>query len=135
MPYVFLKKINKIVDPLLKPLVLRIHGLGVTASHLTLTGLFFGVLGVALLYTKPLISLPLLLLYVLCDTLDGVLARQSQTQSSRGQSLDYNVDRLIALLFLLNYLLHTKQIILPATGFSILALIWLDEQKTRLTAS
>ncbi|MBD3262371.1 MAG: hypothetical protein GF334_12030 [Candidatus Altiarchaeales archaeon] len=128
MPYVHLKKINKnLLDPLLAPAMRYLYLLGLRPLHLTLLGLVSGVLGVALLYAKPLHSLPLLLFYLVCDTLDGVMARSTQTQTPLGQYLDYNVDRLIAVLFLLNYYHHTRELLLPATGLLVLGIIWLKE--------
>lgn len=85
-------KMRAIIDPPLNRLGRFIAGVGLSADHITLIGLGFGLAaGVAIALQSFLAALILLLLSRLADGLDGAVARAT-TKTDRGGYLDIVCD-------------------------------------------
>lgn len=78
---------------LLRPTVVRLHAMGVTANQITLLAMLASVLlgGVLMCFPKPLffISLPVFLFFRMAlNAIDGMLAREFNQQSTLGAILN-----------------------------------------------
>ncbi|HHQ44843.1 MAG TPA: CDP-alcohol phosphatidyltransferase family protein [Candidatus Altiarchaeales archaeon] len=127
MVYASLKKIKAVLDRIFRPLMKLLHNLGVKPVHLTLLSLPSGTFGVLFLFKNPLVAFPLVLAYLAFDIMDGMLARHTDNTTEFGHLLDYNVDKLIASMFLVSLLLNTEIRLLPAFGLLAIGLITLEE--------
>ena len=127
MPYSQLKKVKKIVDRALTPYTRLLEWMGVKPNHLTLLSLPTGVAGALLLFDKPIIAFTLIAVYFTCDFTDGMLARHTGNETGFGDKLDYNIDRLIATVFLANLYFKTEITLLPVAGVTLIALITLED--------
>lgn len=87
------KFITPIIQPLLHPVVIRLHKRGVTADQLTLLGFIIGMLVLPLLaYELWFGALIAIVLNRIFDGLDGALARYANQSSSAGGYLDITLD-------------------------------------------
>ncbi|MBI5392021.1 CDP-alcohol phosphatidyltransferase family protein [Candidatus Woesearchaeota archaeon] len=105
MDFVVVQKVKKKITPFLTPLLKFLDHIGVTAHFLTFISFISGLFSLYFLFT-PQLLLPLAFLHIVCDVLDGQLARYSKTFSPLGFYLDYGNDRLIELLLLLRISFH-----------------------------
>jgi phosphatidylglycerophosphate synthase len=81
---------------LLRPLLGMLHGLRVTANHLTLLSLLAGLAFCPVfLYGSQALAFGLLLLHVVLDGFDGPLARHTQRASNRGSVTDTAADQVV----------------------------------------
>ncbi|HUJ59781.1 MAG TPA: CDP-alcohol phosphatidyltransferase family protein [Kofleriaceae bacterium] len=84
-----------------EPIVRALSALGITANNLTWSALVLGLgAGVALAWAQWGLATLLSTASVICDILDGQVARASKTGSSRGELLDAAVDRYTEFAFL-----------------------------------
>lgn len=116
MVYRILKRIKKHIDRGLSPVLKSAYRLGLRPTHITLLSIPVGVAGVLLMYENPLFGAPLVLSYVVLDVLDGSLARVTDSVTASGDRLDFVGDRLVATLFLINYLIHDGSRLFGITG-------------------
>lgn len=80
----------------LRPLLRLLHGLSVTADHLTLLSLLAGLAFCPVfLWGSQALAFGLLLLHVVLDGLDGPLARHAQRASNRGSVTDTAADQVV----------------------------------------
>ncbi len=87
------KFITPIIQPLLHPVVIRLHKQGMTADKLTLLGFIIGMLVLPLLaYELWFGALIAIVLNRIFDGLDGALARYANQSSSAGGYLDITLD-------------------------------------------
>lgn len=132
MVYGQVKKLKVVVDKALNPYTRLLQRLGIKPIHLTILSLPTGVAGAILVFSKPTIAFPLLITYFTLDFTDGMLARHTKNETRLGEILDYNIDRLIAVTFLLNIHHTTGAIALPLVGLSFILMVTLDEIKQYL---
>jgi len=98
-----LSKLKSKVELLLTPLIDALIRLNMKPIHCTLLGFVLTVLSVALLVagTSLLLVAAVFLSGTVMDMVDGMLARRSRSQSSRGSFLDSVADRYEESIFLL----------------------------------
>ena len=127
MVYRRLRVLKGYVDAALSPLMRLLGGWGVQPIHLTLLSLPCGLLGVWLLFSRPLLSAALVLAYFTLDFMDGTLARVTGQETEYGGRLDFAVDRLVAASFLVLLYLNTGELLLPAVGLTLIFAVSLED--------
>lgn len=74
----------------------------ISPCQMTILGLFFGCLaGVSIPFFPPVVPLVIVLVSVMCDFLDGAMARYSRKTSKLGAALDKMSDAIVELALLL----------------------------------
>lgn len=102
--------------------------IGITANRMTIISFLFGLLSVYFLFNNQWLFLLFAVLHLLCDGLDGVIARYTQT-TEFGKYLDFISDRLVALALMLKlfyylddyYVLIALALMLLTHGISLLS--------------
>jgi len=84
----------------LRPFAFIFTKLHLTASHITLTGVISMFLFILFTRINTGTSLLFLIVSILCDSLDGVLARYQKKHSDRGKFIDVVSDNFITFLFI-----------------------------------
>jgi phosphatidylinositol phosphate synthase len=109
----------------MRPLGAQIRRTGITANHLTLTGLVMGVAAAVTIANGWLrAGLLLLVLTAVPDVLDGAVAKASGTASPRGAFFDSVVDRVSDALLLGGvawYLASTQPVRIAVLPFAVMA--------------
>src|SRR3989344_6472830 len=101
--------------------------IGITANRMTCISLCFGILAAYFLFRNHLWFVILGILHLLCDGLDGVIARYTQP-TKFGKYFDFISDRIIALLLMFQlfwhlqdyYVLITMALMLITHGINLL---------------
>jgi CDP-diacylglycerol---glycerol-3-phosphate 3-phosphatidyltransferase len=127
MPYRRLKVVKGYLDTLLTPPLRFLRSRGVHPLHLTALSLPCGVLGVLVMYERPLLGAVLVFSYLALDVLDGTMARVTGTVSRLGDSLDFLIDRLVASSFLIVYYFHGGDPWFAAAGLTLIAAVSLED--------
>lgn len=126
------KKENKIYldfkefrDRVLNPIAYILTKIGLTPNFLSLFGVLF-MLGFVLVIIKNIyLSLIFLILSILADGVDGVLARYQKVSSDRGRFIDRVCDNTSLFLFVLGLIYF--QILNPVIGFVFFYIITLSK--------
>ncbi len=102
-----LAKQKKLFSPALKPLIVFLASKGVKPNHLTLTGLFLGLLGATAFFWNYPVALALVLLAFLIDGIDGQLAREFKTASRFGAYFDAVCDKVVEVAVISAFVIHS----------------------------
>ncbi len=83
----------KFMDPFSIKIAKILHKIGLTPNHVTILSGLFAIIGVSLIYFNYLIfGIISILIYALCDTMDGKIARATSQISKKGRFLDSMTD-------------------------------------------
>ncbi|WP_290597775.1 MULTISPECIES: archaetidylinositol phosphate synthase [unclassified Archaeoglobus] len=98
-----LSRIKPWTTELAKPFANILGRMGIQPNHLTILGLFFGLLSAYYIISgKILIAALFVLLSSICDFLDGALARTANLTTNFGGFLDSVVDRYVDVILFLS---------------------------------
>jgi len=107
---------------------------GITATYLTFLSLILGIMGVIYLFENQVLFILFMLLHLLADSLDGVVAKLTRPLKS-GAYFDYFTDYLIAVLLLVQIYSYLQDnyvlIVLGLSVFSQALYLW-SKQKSPL---
>jgi len=101
------QKFKKLRDNLLGWVARCLKFLHITPNVISVTGLFVLVAFFYFAYTEPIIAFFILVLHVVLDGLDGVLARLTNTQSQGGAFLDMVCDHTGMVIVTVTLIFHT----------------------------
>ena len=110
----WLKKSRRLRSALLGPFAKGLVKLGVKANHVTALSLACGAAAAFFLFRDRTIFITLIVLHLVFDALDGVVARADR-KNKDGEFIDYMSDRLVTLILLSAAFLNLwNQIIIAA---------------------
>jgi phosphatidylglycerophosphate synthase len=109
---------RKIKDKAVFPLIWLLDKLHIPPVVLTILGFLFGTAGAFSIFYSKKLALIFLLLYLLCDILDGALARFNRTPTITGWWQDYIIDRVLRIEF-------TVVAVILSSGLIQLIFIWI----------
>jgi len=116
----FLESTRKFRSKLFKPIGNFLLKLKLTANHLTLFSFLLGLTAAYFLFQNHSLFIIFILLHLLTDGLDGVLARLTQP-TKFGEYFDHITDQIIAFLFLLKiYFVLTEYYVIIVLSFFVL---------------
>ncbi|MBT3298189.1 CDP-alcohol phosphatidyltransferase family protein [archaeon] len=95
-----IEKTRKVRDKILNKPAKFLIKLKVNASLMSTLSLLSGIIGAYYLFDNYLLSLLFMIIHLLADSFDGVIARIKSTESEFGKYLDSTIDRLITLAIL-----------------------------------
>jgi phosphatidylglycerophosphate synthase len=127
MVYRRLKGLKEYVDMIFSPLARALGFFGVRPTHLTVLSLPFGLFGAWFVFEGGLLAPLAILAYFTLDFMDGTLARVTNTHTEFGGRLDFAVDRLVAVIFLVSYFFHKGALLLPVVGLLGIILVSLED--------
>jgi len=93
--------ISKTKDKFLRFFAFLFTKLHITANQITFLGIVFMLLFIAFIKVNILLSGLFLIISILCDGLDGVLARYQKTASDKGKFIDIVTDNFNTFLFVI----------------------------------
>lgn len=112
-----IEKTREVRDKVLnKPAKLLIK-LKVNAFSMSILSLLFGIVGAYYLFDNYLLFVLFMTLHLLADSLDGVIARITKTESRFGKYLDNIIDRLITFAILVKIFLTLEDYYIVIVGF------------------
>ena len=109
---------------LFKPTMLAISRLGIKPNHITLTGIPLSIIMFLFLINGNLgAAIFFLVLVLICDGLDGQLARATGQESKLGHALDKGVDLFCITLMLIGIVIYSPQSFVYSTSLGFVNIL------------